>query len=372
MRKARPEQAQVTNVQIVSIFIPHPLRMPDADNGADLTDIMTLLPLDASILGWYNMPVNQAEYLINFFQFQFSYGNSFIRNALLTLTYALINQMNEQLAMGSEIRELKEQNKQLLVSYRELEQANESLEADARALPGIQVRRRWIVRIGPATHHLRPPQNKLEETRQNYERYIDEVRTIQADAQQLDELKEVNLLLRAQIAKANQQAVKTERDLKRAEAKLKKGVDLLNETALSSAFPVLQNNGLIMDFGRVISRWVSAAEDDEGVATREFVCASTQKTTTLARFPMTDRIQQIACALGLKIEPPLLFERKKDDAWIPLSSKEHIELTATVCYLYANRERITTANTLLGEDVISFKLSKVNPFHVPLPSYCRH
>ena len=25
-----------------------------------------------------------------------------------------------------------------------------------------------------------------------------------------------------------------------------------------------------------------------------------------------------------------------------------------------------------GEDVISFKLSKVNPFHVPLPSYCRH
>ena len=209
-------------------------------------------------------------------------------------------------------------------------------------------------------------QNQLDETRKNYELYIESVQTIQADTQQLEELKEVNLLLRAQIAKANQQAVKAEKQLRLIDAKLKRGINLLNETTASSTFPVLQTNGLVVDFCRVISKWASAAEDDEGTATREFVCASTQKTTTLARFPMTDRIQQIAGALGLKIEPPLLFEREEDDVWVQLSSKEHIDLTATVCYLYANRDRLTTANTLLGEDVISFRISKVKlrpPFY---------
>jgi hypothetical protein len=121
----------------------HAVYLSAEDSSTDLTDMLTLLPLDANVLGWYNMPVNQAEYLINFFQFQFSYGNTFIRNALLTLTYSLINHMHEQLSVSNENTELKEKNKQLLVSYRELEQTNESLEADVRALPGIQVRRFW-------------------------------------------------------------------------------------------------------------------------------------------------------------------------------------------------------------------------------------
>ena len=114
------------------------MRKADEAN-VDPTDMVTLLPLDTNILGWYNMPINQAEYLINFFQFQFSYGNSFIRNALLALTYSLINRMNEQHVTNNENTSLRESNKHLSEAYRELELLNESLAADAQALPAIQV-----------------------------------------------------------------------------------------------------------------------------------------------------------------------------------------------------------------------------------------
>lgn len=182
---------------------------------------------------------------------------------------------------------------------------------------------------------------------------------MQADAQQLDELREMNLMLKARLLESNQRFSKLETELKRAQSKLKAGLEMFKESTSSCTFPVMQNNGLVVDFGKIISKWASVAEEDENTPSRPYTCSSTRQVTSLARFSVTDRIQQIACALGLKIEPPLLFERKTNDTWTQLSTKHHIELTAMVCYFYANRESMVSANALLDKDVFTFTLSRV-------------
>lgn len=105
------------------------------------------LSLDAHVLNWYGVSNEQAEYLINFLQFQYSFGNDHIRGALLSLAFSMECKMNEQLIFNNKMKDLEDEIDQLKLTIQEhakeneiLVQVNETLAADARELPNAKVR----------------------------------------------------------------------------------------------------------------------------------------------------------------------------------------------------------------------------------------
>ena len=141
--------------------------------------------------------------------------------------------------------------------------------------------------------------------------------------------------------------------------KVQSGLESFKDASVQFAFPVMQSNGHVVDFHRIITKWAKCAEEDENTSSRAFQCSITKEFTSLANFPITDRIQRISSGLGLKVEPPLIFERKAQGKWTPLNNKSHIQLTAMVCYLYNNRKKSTNADAVADAETISFQLSKV-------------
>ena len=116
------------------------LRYPDG--GQDISSFSystEMLPLDPKFLLNYNMPLLQAEWLCNILQTQFTYGNGHIRDALLSMVYAMVNKM-------SEIDTLTETNSTIQIELHtvqtrcsELQEAKDGLELEIRSIPGLQV-----------------------------------------------------------------------------------------------------------------------------------------------------------------------------------------------------------------------------------------
>jgi hypothetical protein len=199
----------------------------------------------------------------------------------------------------------------------------------------------------------------VDEIQAHFANYIEESKEMQANALRTEELESVNTALKINLTDSKQRLLQLETELKFAKAKIHSGLDIFRENATLLSFPMMQNNGHMVDFHRIISKWAKSAEEDDNTASRSFMCSIENKHTSLAQPRIIDQIQRIATELGLKADPPLLFERKVDDAWVQLSNRHHIHLAATVCYLYANRKTTQTADAMVNKEKTSFVVSMV-------------
>jgi hypothetical protein len=210
-------------------------------------------------------------------------------------------------------------------------------------------------------------QNLLRETQANFESFIEQSKELESDALRADELRTANTILDANLTRSKQRILLLETELKTIRAKLQIGVDLFKSTqGAVPSFPVIQNNGHIIDFHRIVSKWAKTAEEDENTASRSFMCPVENDYTSLAQPRIIDQIQRLSTGLGLKAEPPLLFESKTNDTWTQLSNKHHIQLTATVCYLYANHRTSHAANIMVNKELFTFTVTAVRRtlFHI--------
>ena len=210
-------------------------------------------------------------------------------------------------------------------------------------------------------------QNLLRETQANFESFIEQSKELESDALRADELRTANTILDANLTRSKQRILLLETELKTIRAKLQIGVDMFKSTqGAVPSFPVIQNNGHIIDFHRIVSKWAKTAEEDENTASRSFMCPVENDYTSLAQPRIIDQIQRLSTGLGLKAEPPLLFESKTNDTWTQLSNKHHIQLAATVCYLYANHRTSHAANIMVNKELFTFTVTAVRRtlFHI--------
>jgi hypothetical protein len=92
------------------------------------------------------------------------------------------------------------------------------------------------------------------------------------------------------------------------------------------------------------------------------MCPIENAYTNLGQPRIIDLIHRICTGLGLKTDPPLLFESKINDTWTQLSNKHYIQLTATVCYLHVNHKTIRTASIVVNKELFTFAVAAVRPF----------
>jgi hypothetical protein len=331
-------------------------------------------------MSWYNVSGEQAQYLMSFLHAQFCYANPYIRTGLFGMVLQMKHRMLETISLhdktseqeheiaqlklkNQELEELKEHEiAQLKIKNRELEELNETLEFENLRIPQLQVLCLICAFVCFRSRHAWP-QNQVDATQTHFANYVEETREMQANASRVDELESINTVLKINLADSKQRRLQLETELKSTKAKIHSSLDLFKENVTPFSFPVMQNNGHMVDFHRIISKWAKTAEEDDNTASRSFMCSIENKHTSLVQPRIIDQIQRIAIELGLRAEPPLLFELKTGDAWVQLSNKHHIQLIATVCYLYANRKAVQTADTVVNKERLSFVISTVRVFY---------
>jgi hypothetical protein len=257
----------------------------------------------------------------------------------------------------------------LLDELKELNSAQETKLIDAK---------QRIVRLETALANSKQHNSQLEQSLLTHKQQNAELEQSLAEYKQqntqleqtLADCKQHNGQLEANIIKCKQHMALLEREHRSTQKKMVRSLEIFKDNASTISYPVMQNNGLIVDFYRIIPKWARAAEEEESTAFRVFNCAITGKSTSLAHLLMTERIQQIAMNLGLKVDPPLVFEQRVNDVWTKLSAKLHIQLTAVVCYMYARREEAVTGDFTMKTTQATFRLSKVfSCIHSILPTH---
>jgi hypothetical protein len=133
----------------------------------------------------------------------------------------------------------------------------------------------------------------------------------------------------------------------------------------ADSFPVMQTNGQLVDLYQVITAWTSKTDEDGHNPHRTYGCPITSTYTNLCQFPILNQIQSFATKLGLRLEPPVSFERRIGDEWTLMSMRTQIQLSARVCFLYANRSRFVRSketSTIITDDeqlIVTFRLESV-------------
>ena len=289
------------------------------------------------------MSEEQAQYLMNFLQTHYCYGNPYVQGALIQLATQMQHRMLEAFHTGERVREQEDELIQLRIQNKGLQDAVDRLEKDNQCIPDLQ--------------------NLIKETQTNFESFIEQSRELESDALRADELRTANTALETNLTRTKQRTLLLEAELKTVRAKLQSGLDLFKEKHALPSFPVIQNNGHVVDFYRIVSKWAKTAEEDDNTASRSYMCSIENAYTSLAQQRIIDQIQRISTGLGLKPDPPLLFECKTNDStWTPLSNKHHIQLAATVCYLYANHRATQTASATVNKEVFTFSIDTVRGF----------
>ena len=184
--------------------------------------------------------------------------------------------------------------------------------------------------------------------------------------------------LKQRLEKSNEKLKVSESKNKQLESKMTSSADSLSTVRTifkdMETFPVIQTNGHLVAFHTVMEIWCKKADEDENHSLRTYICPFTNTHTNLTQFPVISHTQKIASALGFSVEPPVMFDVEKTRT--EFSLKTQIQLSARICYLYANRKKYgesgkTSSVAADSENmIIVFKVAKVNTalFHLKIYS----
>ena len=154
----------------------------------------------------------------------------------------------------------------------------------------------------------------------------------------------------------------------------------LDDTKKGS-FPVIQANGAIVEFAKVIDIWAKSAAEGENHPCRTYLCPVTNTLTNLVHPAVSTKLQgksalrlsprrplmppgaEIGTSLGVHFDPPVCFEYQSGSSkWTPFDTRHHYHLAAHLCYVYANRKNVTHTTCAALDDgaiLVHFKLNKV-------------
>jgi len=120
-------------------------------------------------------------------------------------------------------------------------------------------------------------------------------------------------------------------------------------------YPVIQQNGVIVDLYRVIMAWTKQSNDDDDHPYRNYICPITRSQTSLARIGIVSKIQEIALELGRDLTPPIEFEFKNlADRWIKFGLMDQLRILAKISCMYVNN--ISASAIMVKNDQICFDI----------------
>ena len=163
------------------------------------------------------------------------------------------------------------------------------------------------------------------------------------------------------------------RELKSKDEALRAARDVFKDptTQKEFLFPVMQNNGEMVDLFRIISTWAKSAGEDDHHPYRTYPCPSKFVSTNLAQLPFTSFIHQIASGMGIVFEPPIRFEFQRNSTWHAFNMKDQVYLAAKTCFIYVNRNdqddttQVTESYLKTVVGLITFLLAKVRNHFFP-------
>jgi hypothetical protein len=121
-------------------------------------------------------------------------------------------------------------------------------------------------------------------------------------------------------------------------------------------YPIMQSNGLIVDFYQVMLTWAKTGEEDDGYPYRPYICHISKDQTSLARISITAKIQEIASGLGMQLIPPMDFEFKntEDTEWTKLGLMDQVSVIAKLCSMYT--AKVSSSTIVVHGDQIYFNI----------------
>ena len=121
-------------------------------------------------------------------------------------------------------------------------------------------------------------------------------------------------------------------------------------------YPVIQQNGVIVDLYRVILAWTKHSNDDDDHPYRNYICPVTRSQTSLARIGIITKIQEIALELGRDLTPPIEFEFKNSsDRWVKFGLMDQLRILAKISCMYVNKTN--TSAIMVKNDQICFDIT---------------
>ena len=280
---------------------------------------MPPLPFDESLLSAYNMndPAENSS-LISTIQMLYQNGSDALKNGLSRMTTELYGQIKSQNTLVDRIHEM---------------------QCTAETQAGIS-------------------QTELSNEHARYERLAEMVSEMETKASITEQLQHDKRELVSQCQDMQTQLLGKQKRIDEMAS---------NEVAVQAAFrsttdrlpiqyPVMQSNGLIVDFYQVVSTWAKTGEEDDGYPYRTYTCHVTKDQTSLARISITSKIQEIALGLKMQPIPPMEFEFKSaaDAEWTKLGLMDQVSVIAKLCSMYT--ARVTSATIVVNGDQIYFNM----------------
>ncbi len=291
------------------------------------------LAFDNSLLSAYKMnDMTENTCIVNLIQTMYYCGNDSLKSGLSKL----VSTMAETAAASNTMnRELNEKHQKIS----ELETHITGIETTAESKIGIL-------------------EEEITEGETKYAKLSDMVSEMSSRAAMTDQLQHDKSQLQAQInALETQLHLKRKRmdELSGAEATVKQVNRVFNNDGHPIQFPVIQENGVIMDLCKVILAWTKNSNEDDDHPYRNYTCPVTKTPTSLARIGIIAKIQELALNLGRDITPPIEFEFKNSsDRWTKFGLMDQLRIIAKLSCMYFNK--IATSAIMVKNDQICFDI----------------
>jgi hypothetical protein len=122
-------------------------------------------------------------------------------------------------------------------------------------------------------------------------------------------------------------------------------------------YPVIQQNGVIVDLYKVVIAWTRNSNEDDDHPYRNYICPITRTQTSLARIGIISKIQEIALELGRDLTAPIEFEFKNlSDKWTKFGLMDQLRILAKISCMYFNKVSASAA-IMVKNDQICFDIA---------------
>lgn len=327
------------------------------------------LPLDDKLLTWFGVPDDPAKQVCSVLKSQYAHGNTYVRMGIGALVHGMLSILQERHNLKQESQKATHELRHAEELCRELQESNEALRHAQDATASLEVCVPcFLVRY--LSTDIESAQTKLRASEQSYTEYYETTKEqISTLGENLDKMTS-----KFEAAQSKLVALESRTSQLAEHNKRLQNIDAILKQ--SDTFPVIQTNGRVTDFHVIMNIWQRQADEDDNTHLRVFECPVTGCSTRLAQYPIIAQIHQMATAVGVRLEAPVVFETKNEGyGWNQLSTKSQIQLSARLCFVYANRKRYQRSgdkNSMTTDDeqmLVTFHIEEVMPNLPMIPRF---
>jgi hypothetical protein len=258
----------------------------------------------------------ESETVANLVQNMYIHGSTTVQNGLTYMTNGMMNTIYDMHNLRKENASLLERNSLLEVAHKDNAIKLEKIEeikskltfAKNSTIPTLQVQPPDFVTTPALTNIF---QAEIDKWQEKYDALVDTVSEMEKSSSQAETLKSELDAIRNRFDDVDKKLNSTQTKFNDASTKLSACLHIFKVARRTfrnlptrsqpcaqevsepkkHSFPVLQANGVMVDFTKVVAAWAKAASDGENQPYRSYTCPITNTVTTLAHLSISSRFQ---------------------------------------------------------------------------------